>query len=791
VPSNRLLPVEKGTTRLGRSWATTKTYGWDNEFGIEKHVEVPAFAASEFLVSNYEFLVFVRAEGYLTQRFWSEEGWRWVSDMGPTAPRFWVNRTGEYHLRTLTEEVPMPWDWPVEVCHHEAVAFCNYLSEKTGKKLRLPSEGEYMRIRDMEPTDLQDSAHGPAWDSAPGNVNLAHWASPCPVDMFKSPGGLFDVLGNVWQHNSTDIDVLDGFVTHPLYDDFTTPTVDGLHARIMGGSFISTGADGATRDSRYGFRRHFYQHAGFRYVESEHPVVNTVSPYEKDHSLCDLFRFHFDLPSKGESFQVRLANTLVDVLAQLGREPSATRVLELGCGPGRTTLELVRHGLQSVHGADRTTKSFQGVVRMLQGGKLRWTNYLEGEHTHPRDVSLTSLGLGNEAVDSSVQFLQIPDFADADTQKYRDYDLVVMAQPGVLGSSDPLRFLASAHRLVRPGGLLALGTQYEWKAAGTRAAEVSGEEVLAEVLGPHFEPVARPVDLPFEVARTARMSEVGVQHVTFWQRTVAEGGANRSGPGAQGAKPTVASTAAGQGMYDEEDTVGHYLDFHYGPQSSYPAECAMLCVKAASELGVPLGRALEVGSGPGRAAIELSKSFKEVVAGDFSQSFVDLAKGLAQGKELQWCVPVDRTGGRIHQRSVSASDLAMGQVSFSVMDAHTLPDNLGTYDLVCGFNLIDRLERPREFLAGVKPRLNRGGLLVLSSPYTWREEFTPKDNWLGGFKYGDNDGPSSYEGLKDALKAEGFCEARVADDVWFRIEELGNGRQGQQTKAQVTYWKLV
>jgi formylglycine-generating enzyme required for sulfatase activity len=36
----------------------------------------------------------------------------------------------------------MPWDWPVEVNNLEARAFCEYLGEKKGLKIRLPTEAE-------------------------------------------------------------------------------------------------------------------------------------------------------------------------------------------------------------------------------------------------------------------------------------------------------------------------------------------------------------------------------------------------------------------------------------------------------------------------------------------------------------------------------------------------------------------------------------------------------------------------------------------------------------------------
>jgi 5-histidylcysteine sulfoxide synthase/putative 4-mercaptohistidine N1-methyltranferase len=790
TPKNTIIPIAAGETRLGRSWEGTKTYGWDNEFGKEEQQHVPAFGASEYLVSNKEFHDFIEAGGYSTQRYWSEEGWRWVSDMKPTQPRFWQQQDGGYYVRLLNEVVPMPWDWPVECSNHEGVAFCNYLSEKEGKSFRLPSEDECMRLRDAEPTDLQESAHGPAWDIAPGNINLEHWASPCPVNKFRSPSGVCDVLGNVWQHSASLLDVLDGFVAHPLYEDFTSPTVDNFHSRIMGGSWISTGANGATRDSRYGFRRHFYQHAGFRYVQTDRPVATSVSPFEQRRDLCNQYRFHFDKPAVGLNYPEQLAKVALQALGQLGRNIEATSAIELACGPGRTVMELAKSGLFWVNGADLTAKAFNATSQqLLPVGKIRWTNYTEGDFVDKRECTLEELNIP-KSHDLTIQWHQMPDLAAMDNKKFHSYDLVICAQPGALTASDPVGVLTTVHTLLRPGGLFLVGTQYDWAPKQAHAL-TSGEEVLAAHLSKWFDPVLEPQDLEFAKAETARKFECGTQHLTFWQRRetprTSDSVHDDAARGSVKTESLSSTEGSGQSMYDDEFVMGQYLDFHYGPGSDYPASCAERCIEVMREVGQPMGKALEVGGGPGRAAIELSKAFDSVQGGDYSQTFVDLSQKLVQDGELSWKALVDRTGGKAEERSVKAADLGVGNVSFSKLDAHNLPED--TYDLICGFNLIDRLQNPEVFIKGAKARLNQGGVLVISSPYTWLEEFTPKNKWLGGFKYGDNDAKSTYEGMKELLQAEGFLEVKEPEDVWFRIDTLANGRKSQQTRAQMTFWR--
>ena len=67
---------------------------------------------------------FVKDSGYLKNRYWSEEGNAWKDYGSVQMPRFWRKQNGEYILRTIQREIPLPLDWPVEVNYLEAEAFC-------------------------------------------------------------------------------------------------------------------------------------------------------------------------------------------------------------------------------------------------------------------------------------------------------------------------------------------------------------------------------------------------------------------------------------------------------------------------------------------------------------------------------------------------------------------------------------------------------------------------------------------------------------------------------------------
>ena len=88
----------------------------------------------------------------------------------------------------------MPWSWPVVVNQLEAKAFCNWKSAATEKTIRLPSEDEWYALRRLGERSAGAAVDQPDWAVAPGNINLEHFASECPVDKFE-----FQVLES-WRH---------------------------------------------------------------------------------------------------------------------------------------------------------------------------------------------------------------------------------------------------------------------------------------------------------------------------------------------------------------------------------------------------------------------------------------------------------------------------------------------------------------------------------------------------------------------------------------------------------------
>ena len=327
-PANELLAVTGAKIALGKSFENDTYYGWDNEYG--KYTEdVKDFKTSKYLVSNGEFLEFVKAGGYEDKEYWSAEGQSWLEYTGAKYPTFWIKDADGFKYKTLTTIMDFPMDWPVDVNFLEAEAFCKYLSKKSGKNITLPSEAMYNRLR-----DISGVADEPKEGSA--NINFEFYSSSCPVDKFDH-NGFYDVVGNVWQWTTTPIDEYEGFKIHPLYDDFSVPTFDTRHNLIKGGSWASTGNE-VLKDARYAFRRHFFQHAGFRYVEVEE--LNASEIKDKGFIAKDL------------EFDVNVSAILKDV-------KSNKRALHIGCDGSTKLTDLLAEHFDEVIGIDFTARNIQ------------------------------------------------------------------------------------------------------------------------------------------------------------------------------------------------------------------------------------------------------------------------------------------------------------------------------------------------------------------------------------------------------------------------------------------------
>ena len=100
-------------------------------------------------------------------------------------------------------------------------------------------------------------------------------------------------------------------------------------------------------------------------------------------------------------------------------------------------------------------------------------------------------------------------------------------------------------------------------------------------------------------------------------------------------------------------------------------------------------------------------------------------------------------------------------------------------------NLIDRLHTPDVFLEQLSSTVRAGGIVVLTSPYTWLENFTAREKWLGGYLDADGNEVTTFETLKRLLGQH--FELLSEQPMQFLIYE--HQRKFQWSVAHATAWR--
>lgn len=145
----------------------------------------------------------------------------------------------------------------------------------------------------------------------------------------------------------------------------------------------------------------------------------------------------------------------------------------------------------------------------------------------------------------------------------------------------------------------------------------------------------------------------------------------------------------------------------------------------------PHGPVLEIGCGPGRAALALAERTGELVLGvDLHLPMLRVAAGVLQRQEVRY--PLRRVGMVYEPRRFPARLPAAENVDFWACDAVALPFPAGSFSLVAALNVLDCVYAPRAFLESIDGALAAGGSAIVSTPYDWSANATPVEGWLGG-----------------------------------------------------------
>lgn len=241
-------------------------------------------------------------------------------------------------------------------------------------------------------------------------------------------------------------------------------------------------------------------------------------------------------------------------------------------------------------------------------------------------------------------------------------------------------------------------------------------------------------------------------------------------------------------IYESGKLLAEYLLFHYGeadeilpPDRAWPAgmrEALDFPVRTVAHFAPGnAARGLDLGCAVGRSSFEMARACDHVTAIDFSHAFIRAAEARRRGESIAY----DRLEEANLRTPLSARapvGIDGGRLDFLQGDAMRLPADLGGFDRVHAANLLCRLPEPLRLLERLPALVNPGGELVLATPCTWLEEFTPPENWPPS---------STFEWLLEKLATD-FSLTNKAEEP-FLIRETA--RKFQWTSSLITVWRRV
>ena len=481
-------------------------------------------------------------------------------------------------LRTLTQEIDMPFNWPVMCNNYEAEAFCNWKSTVLGKKVRMISHPEFLLLTDRS-------------DSNNYNLNFQCGGSSCPVNKFSEPLGqdgspIYDMRGNLWQHSRSLLTVLPEFEVHPLYDDFTLPTIDGAHSFIVGGSWTSIG-NCAEINARYGFRRHFYQFAGIRYVCSDNEDLDVPKKLVQGEAAAALAENYLDFEDPVLLNVQPVDNAMAEFGAFAAQHvKSGDSVLVLNGSVGRLTVEIAQHSSPaSILHTDPTANTLDAFLYGKEHSSIRFDRTIEGNICKTEDVEFP-LEWTNALASTEISVKQIDIFRLAnDILEPSDTVVVDLVQLNKALCPRRGQIPPNLHVLVKPRGRLII-----------QRAVPTGEAIAAPHI-PGFTATEVHTEYCHIAQETRRVHLVSNTHCYLYER-MSEGNQMLE-------ETTTESDNAVFLQYEQDDEVAKYFNFHFNNEEicgipNFPVACSKLCIDACNKHNVSMYEAMDAGCGPGR-----------------------------------------------------------------------------------------------------------------------------------------------------------------------------------------------
>lgn len=188
VPAMEWISYPEGIAWIGHEG---EGFSFDNE-GPRHRQFVQSFQLASRVVTNGEYLEFMKDGGYTNPLLWLSEGWSTVRAEEWQAPLYWEQRDGQWYTMTLSGLREIDKAEPVcHVSYFEADAFARWAGA------RLPTEAEWEVAANDVPME--------------GNFVENEVYHPTPLSTAATKGKPAQMYGDVWEWTQSSYSPYPGF----------------------------------------------------------------------------------------------------------------------------------------------------------------------------------------------------------------------------------------------------------------------------------------------------------------------------------------------------------------------------------------------------------------------------------------------------------------------------------------------------------------------------------------------------------------------------------------------------
>jgi formylglycine-generating enzyme required for sulfatase activity len=259
----------------------------DDEYTTERKIYLPTYTIAIYPTTNAEFQCFINSGGYKEDQWWDPQGVKWkrgeIAITNSAAIRSWLGfikylqeltpgqlslqrhwnpmqtqywdsilKLSDVEIQNYAKDIfDRPFECPafwkdrefnnlskpiVGVNWYEADAYCRWLSASTNRHFHLPTEMEWEKA--ARGIDGKEYPWGDKFDPVSCNTLEGRVMSTTPVGLYlqgKSPFGLYDVSGNVWEWTSSF------YLPYPGGNSNTFKETEATFHVLRGGGWNSSG----------------------------------------------------------------------------------------------------------------------------------------------------------------------------------------------------------------------------------------------------------------------------------------------------------------------------------------------------------------------------------------------------------------------------------------------------------------------------------------------------------------------------------------------------------------------